>query len=30
VANPLEFQHPININEVWRDELCSTCHYQLY
>jgi hypothetical protein len=30
VANPLEFQHPVNINEVWRDELCSTCHFQLY
>ncbi len=30
VANPLEFQHPININEVWREQHCSACHFQLY
>jgi hypothetical protein len=27
---PLEFKHPININEVWREQHCSDCHFQLY
>ncbi|MBN1819342.1 MAG: NapC/NirT family cytochrome c [Prolixibacteraceae bacterium] len=27
---PLEFRHPVDIGEVWRDELCSMCHSQLY
>ena len=26
----LEFKHPININQVWQIELCSSCHNQLY
>lgn len=29
-AAPLEFRHPIDINEVWRDQHCSECHFQLY
>lgn len=28
--NPLEFKHPININEAWRTQLCADCHSQLY
>lgn len=27
---PLEFKHPVDIDEAWRTELCSTCHSQLY
>ncbi|MDB4584556.1 NapC/NirT family cytochrome c [Draconibacterium sp.] len=27
---PLEFKHPIDINEAWRVELCSGCHNELY
>jgi nitrate/TMAO reductase-like tetraheme cytochrome c subunit len=27
---PLEFKHPVDINEAWRVELCSACHYELY
>jgi hypothetical protein len=30
VANPLEFKHPVEINEVWREQHCSECHSQLY
>lgn len=30
VSNPLEFEHPININEVWREQHCSDCHNELY
>jgi hypothetical protein len=30
IANPLEFKHPVDINEVWREQHCSDCHYQLY
>ncbi len=30
IASPLEFRHPIDINEVWREQLCSDCHFQLY
>ncbi len=28
--NPLEFRHPIEINDEWRTKLCSDCHYKLY
>ncbi len=28
--NPLEFKHPININEKWRTTFCSECHFSLY
>ncbi len=27
---PLEFKHPVDIDEAWRTELCSSCHAQLY
>lgn len=27
---PLEFQHPIDIDQAWKTELCSTCHSALY
>ncbi len=30
ITAPLEFQHPVDINEVWRDQHCSDCHFQLY
>lgn len=30
ITAPLEFKHPIEINEAWRVELCSTCHHELY
>lgn len=27
---PLEFKHPVDIDDAWRTELCSSCHSQLY
>jgi hypothetical protein len=30
VNAPLEFEHPIDISEVWRQQHCSDCHFQLY
>jgi len=30
VTAPLEFVHPVDINEVWREQHCSDCHFQLY
>lgn len=27
---PLEFEHPVDIDDAWRTELCSTCHSALY
>lgn len=27
---PLEFEHPVDIDQAWREELCSTCHSALY
>ena len=27
---PLEFKHPVDIDEAWRTELCSSCHAALY
>lgn len=27
---PLEFKHPVDIDDAWRTEMCSTCHSQLY
>jgi len=27
---PLEFKHPVDIDQAWRTELCSSCHAQLY
>ncbi len=27
---PLEFKHPVDIDQGWRTELCSTCHSELY
>ena len=29
-AESLEFKHPVDIDEAWRTELCSSCHAQLY
>jgi len=26
----LEFQHPVDIDDVWKTELCSSCHSALY
>ncbi|MBL7971482.1 MAG: hypothetical protein JNL03_08175 [Prolixibacteraceae bacterium] len=28
--NPLEFRHPVEINDEWKTKLCSECHYKLY
>ncbi|MDP3916161.1 MAG: NapC/NirT family cytochrome c [Bacteroidota bacterium] len=28
--NPLEFKHPVEINEEWRTKLCADCHCKLY
>ncbi|RXQ96479.1 cytochrome C [Ancylomarina salipaludis] len=30
LQTPLEFKHPINIDEQWKTQLCSECHAQLY
>jgi hypothetical protein len=30
VTAPLEFMHPVDINDVWRQQHCSDCHFQLY
>ncbi|HLN75023.1 MAG: NapC/NirT family cytochrome c [Methylococcaceae bacterium] len=27
---PLEFKHPVDIEDAWKTELCSSCHAQLY
>jgi len=27
---PLEFSHPVDIAEIWKTELCSSCHSALY
>lgn len=27
---PLEFKHPVDIDQAWRTELCSSCHADLY
>jgi hypothetical protein len=27
---PLEFHHPVNINEAWKTKLCSECHSKLF
>ena len=27
---PLEFKHPVDIDDAWRTEACSSCHFQLY
>ena len=27
---PLEFKHPVDVDEAWKTELCSSCHSQLY
>jgi hypothetical protein len=29
-SESLEFKHPVDIDEAWRTELCSSCHAQLY
>jgi len=29
-GDSLQFRHPIDIDDVWQTELCSTCHSQLY
>jgi hypothetical protein len=26
IRNPLEFKHPIDIDEIWKEALCSDCH----
>ena len=26
----LEFQHPVDIGEAWKDTPCTECHQQLY
>lgn len=28
--SPLTFQHPVDIGDVWQEELCSSCHSALY
>jgi hypothetical protein len=27
---PMEFEHPVDIGDMWETELCSTCHSALY
>lgn len=27
---PLEFEHPVDIDQAWKTELCSMCHSELY
>lgn len=27
---PLEFKHPVDIDDAWKTEMCSSCHAQLY
>ncbi|MFA5330085.1 MAG: NapC/NirT family cytochrome c [Prolixibacteraceae bacterium] len=27
---PLEFKHPVDIDEAWKTEMCSSCHSALY
>lgn len=27
---PLEFKHPVDIDDAWKTELCSSCHSALY
>ena len=27
---PLEFKHPVDIEDAWKTEMCSSCHSQLY
>jgi hypothetical protein len=27
---PIEFKHPVDIDDAWRTEACSSCHFQLY
>jgi hypothetical protein len=27
---PLEFHHPVDIDDAWKTELCSMCHSALY
>ncbi len=27
---PMEFEHPVDIDQAWKTELCSTCHSALY
>ncbi len=27
---PMEFEHPVDIDKAWKTELCSTCHSALY
>jgi hypothetical protein len=29
-STPLEFIHPVDIDDAWRTELCSSCHSALY
>lgn len=30
VNNSLEFKHPVNIDEAWKEAACSECHTDLY
>jgi len=27
---PLDFKHPVEINDEWKTKLCSECHAKLY
>ena len=27
---PLEFKHPVDVDNAWKTDLCSSCHTQLY
>ncbi len=27
---PLDFKHPVDVDESWKTDLCSSCHAQLY
>jgi hypothetical protein len=29
-GDSLEFKHPVDIDDAWKTELCSTCHAELY
>ncbi len=30
LEDPLEFKHPVDIDEAWKEMLCTDCHEQLY
>jgi len=30
INDPMEFVHPIDIGQSWKEEFCAECHYDLY